>query len=156
MKALCLTLKVPEWVSTNINGWYNGYQVKGLRIYNPWAINQCLSAYEENKTLERQELESEVFRSYWPGTGSIEFIREIFKSVQVVRDKLEALLIGEPVSANSFVRNIEVSDFNALRQAVEFGKVPEPDRLVNVFLSYILMAGYLTINSQNAYVIPNK
>jgi hypothetical protein len=76
--------KTQEDVSLkDIKEWYNGYQVGGHVLYNPWSILNCLK--------QRGKLEP-----YWVNTASNDLIYKLLSnSDELVKQKFEALLQGE-------------------------------------------------------------
>ncbi|OGT21470.1 MAG: hypothetical protein A3C55_06445 [Gammaproteobacteria bacterium RIFCSPHIGHO2_02_FULL_42_13] len=71
-----------------IKAWYNGYQIAGITLYNPWSILRCLS-------------ENGVVRAYWCQTGETSTLGVALKSSHFqVKDDLLKLLKGIPVSTH--------------------------------------------------------
>ena len=65
-----------------VKAWYNGYQIDGLTLYNPWSIINCLS--------EEGEL-----RPYWVNTADDSLLREILYGASIeIKNKLQQLLEG--------------------------------------------------------------
>ncbi len=68
-----------------VQTWYNGYQINGLTLYNPWSIMKCL--------LNKGEL-----GPYWVLSGDDKLLRELIQnSSEGVKKKLERLILGETV-----------------------------------------------------------
>lgn len=67
---------------TTIRRWYNGYEMGGRVIYNPWSIVNCLDRDGE-------------CRPYWVNTGDTTFIEDLLiKTDQTVKEELMKLMQG--------------------------------------------------------------
>ncbi|CAG9334212.1 unnamed protein product [Blepharisma stoltei] len=63
-------LKASVWNTIEVLGlnrkrmasWYDGYNIGGLKIYNPWSIMNCL--------YRAQDGENNIYKDYWIDTGS--------------------------------------------------------------------------------------
>lgn len=104
-----------------VKEWYNGYRFGKSEIYNPWSVLNYVDAEFFPKT-------------FWQSTGSNEIIGEIVKeaSDDVLRD-LRRLLAGEKIEV--YVDTSVV--------------YPEIKRNDSGIYSFLLMAGYLTVQSEN-------
>ncbi len=102
--------------SAEIRAWYNGYQIGGRVIYNPWSIANCL--YEKGD-----------LRPYWINTSDNQLVKDLLK-----QSPLEFKTNFEILLADNYIEEIidESLVFNALRE--------NPDSL----WSLLLMSGYLT------------
>lgn len=103
-----------------IKEWYDGYRFGNSEIYNPWSVINYV--------------DSEFFpRTFWQSTGSNEIIGEIVKaaSEEMLTD-LRSLLKGETIEA--YVDTSVV--------------YPEIRKNASSVYSFLLMAGYLTVQSE--------
>jgi hypothetical protein len=132
-----LIAKTQEDVSLkDIKEWYNGYQVGGHVLYNPWSILNCLK--------QRGKLEP-----YWVNTASNDLIYKLLSnSDELVKQKFEALLQGE-----------------IIEQAISTNLIfPEIENNPEALWSLLLHAGYLKVLSSKLQdhrfmaqiAIPNK
>ena len=102
-----------------IKEWYDGYRFGDSEVYNPWSV---LNYVAENCTI----------KTYWQSTGSNEIIGEIISSGRVeLIDEIRALLMGG--SKNVYIDNSVV--------------YPEVSKSFSNIYSFLLMGGYLTLNS---------
>lgn len=105
--------------SAEIKNWYNGYQVKGLRLYNPWSILNCVR-------------EEGILQPYWLTTSDNILIKQLVtQHRQTIQPQLEALIqygtIERPIDEN-----------------IVF---PSLGKNMDAFWSLLLFAGYLTVNN---------
>lgn len=122
---------------TEVREWYDGYRFGNSEIYNPWSVLNYV--------------DSDFFpKTFWQSTGSNEIIGEIVKeaSASVLVD-LRSLLTGKSIEAY-------------IDTSVVY---PEIKRNSSSVYSFLLMAGYLTVqlekvlhdgNSVCSVCIPNK
>lgn len=74
-----------EKEAESIRDWYNGYQIGGTTVYNPWSIANCLK--------RRGEL-----APYWVNTSDNQLIRDLLvQSSSRFKSQFEQLLQGTPV-----------------------------------------------------------
>ena len=126
--------KNPKTAQT-LKSWYNGYNIGGLTIYNPWSIMNCLENNGE-------------FKAYWVGTASTALIEQALvldkfqEEMQILIDGGNVEMIADPKMVFSDIKS-------------------SPNALYNL----LLFSGYLTTNSiENAKAgmyrcavrIPNK
>lgn len=122
---------------SEIKQWYDGYRFGNSEIYNPWSVLNYVDS-------------GLVPRTFWQSTGSNEIIGEIVKeaSIDILKD-LRSLLSGKKVE--TYVDTSVV--------------YPEVKKNPSSVYSFLLMAGYLTVQSgQTLYdgnsicqvYIPNK
>ena len=70
-----------------IRSWYNGYRCGDTVIYNPWSIAWCI----------RQQGQLDL---YWVNTSGNDLLKQLFaQGDEVLKDKLEQLLVGQPIEA---------------------------------------------------------
>ncbi|SHO80974.1 Conserved protein, with a weak D-galactarate dehydratase/altronate hydrolase domain [hydrothermal vent metagenome] len=67
-----------------VNEWYNGYNIGGTTILNPWSI---LNYVDSKATLD----------VYWANTSSNDIIRVLVENSDIFRDDLKYLLKGQSV-----------------------------------------------------------
>ena len=132
-----------------IKDWYNGYQEKvtntGLYIdkYNIWSVVQYLNKQETG------------FKSYWEESGSIDFLKNLFKR-QLVQDKINKLIDGESISFELYT-DFSVDNFQVLKEMINLGSNKEiNDFGLDILFSYFFITGYLTEDGDGRYKLPNK
>ena len=77
-----------------IKDWYNGYQIGGITLYNPWSIVNCLD--EKGK-----------LQPYWLETGENSLIGHALKNKRIsVKLKLQQLITGATVEVTIDQRTI--------------------------------------------------
>ena len=109
---------------------YNGYEVGGSTLYNPWSIVNFI----DNACLLPENRIQEAMKPYWVNTGGTSLLRDLLQNNLVpIRLNLERLLRGEMIET---VINEEVL-FN-------------PDMQNNPidFWSLMLLAGYLKVGGR--------
>ncbi len=83
-----------------VQEWYNGYQINGLTLYNPWSIMNCL-------------VEKGRLKPYWILSGDDKLLRELIqKSSEGVKQQLGRLILGETIE----VVVSETMRFDQIRQ----------------------------------------
>ncbi|MCE3239445.1 MAG: Protein of unknown function (DUF1703)/Predicted AAA-ATPase [Gammaproteobacteria bacterium] len=103
-----------------IKEWYNGYQIGGTVLYNPWSIVNCIQ--EKGKLIP-----------YWVNTSDNQLIRTILlNSSTGFKEQFELLLQNNPVE--------QLIDENTV-----FGDLKKNEPAA---WSLLLMAGYLKVLSQ--------
>ncbi|XP_047144985.1 uncharacterized protein in vnfD 5'region [Hydra vulgaris] len=163
VEGLMNEFKVSTDLKIKAKNWYNGYKVLNstLNLYNPWSIANFLS--------------SKQIQNYWEESGSIDFIKKLFK-VDLIKTKIEELICNHEDRihiSDQRVSGIEIDlqglklgkdDYLTLQSLIEKGDTYEIDfSVVSLFFSFIFAAGYLTIcdyqkeGSDKTYVrLPNK
>lgn len=69
-----------------IKRWYNGYQIAGHTIYNPWSIISCLKNFG-------------ALEPYWVNTSGNELIKKVLiEAKPQVKEKLETLIQERTIS----------------------------------------------------------
>ena len=102
-----------------VKEWYDGYCFGNSEVYNPWSVLNYVA-------------EKCVTKTYWQSTGSNEIIGEIISSGKVeLIDEIRSLLLGG--SRNVYIDNSVV--------------YPEVGKSFSSIYSFLLMGGYLTLNS---------
>ena len=121
VKKLLKDYDVSEHFS-EVKEWYDGYHFGDSSIYNPWSV---LSYVAEKCTT----------KTYWQSTGSNEIIGEVISmgSTELV-DEILSLLMGESKSVY-------------IDTAVVY---PEVGKNFSSIYSFLLMGGYLTLESSEA------
>lgn len=118
VKKLLKDYGVPEKFE-EVREWYDGYRFGDSEVYNPWSV---LNYVAENC----------VIKTYWQSTGSNEIIGEIISSGRVeLIDEIRSLLMGG--CRNVYIDNSVV--------------YPEVGKSFSSIYSFLLMGGYLTLNS---------
>ncbi|HQS84382.1 MAG: hypothetical protein B7Y25_05460 [Alphaproteobacteria bacterium 16-39-46] len=97
-----------------LKSWYNGYNIGGFTIYNPWSIMNCLN----NKG---------AFKAYWVGTASTTLIENAL-ILDKFQEEMQMLIEGEKV------------DMIADPKMVFADIKSSPNALYNL----LLFSGYLT------------
>ncbi|MBS0185480.1 MAG: PD-(D/E)XK nuclease domain-containing protein, partial [Proteobacteria bacterium] len=69
--------------STELKSWYNGYNIGGVTIYNPWSIMNCI--YNEGE-----------FKAYWVGTASTALIERALV-LDKFQEEMQRLVEGESI-----------------------------------------------------------
>ena len=73
--------------SSAIREWYNGYQIGGATIYNPWSLVNCI--YEKG-----------ALQPYWVNTSGNDLIRHLLaRGDEQIKMDLESIIHGESVTA---------------------------------------------------------
>lgn len=98
--------------------------------------------------------------NHWEESGSIDLIKTLF-NFKLIKDKIELLLNNEdtddqdtkPVLVKLNDLKFSKEDFLTLRNLIERGKDYElnDDAVIDLFLRYILAAGYLTVKEGHYY-----
>lgn len=117
--------------------WYNGYLFGGTQIYNPWSVLN----YADNDFFPQ---------TYWQSTGSNEILGDITEGASTeMLEEMRTLLAGKSVAAY-------------IDTSVVY---PDVKRNPSSVYSFLLMAGYLTVengrmlhdgNSLCNVMIPNR
>jgi Predicted AAA-ATPase/PD-(D/E)XK nuclease superfamily len=73
--------------SAGIKQWYNGYQIGGTVLYNPWSLVNCI--YEKGS-----------LRPYWVNTSGNDLIRHLLaRGDEQIKMDLESIIHGESITA---------------------------------------------------------
>lgn len=100
-----------------VKSWYNGYQMAGVTLYNPWSIIHCIS--EDGK-----------LALYWVNTSGTQLIHDlIFHSENDFKQDLQQLLEGKTIHV-------------ALDQHVLFADLHSQK---DIIWSLLFMSGYLKL-----------
>lgn len=68
-----------------VKAWFNGYEIAGQVLYNPWSIINCLS-------------EKGLLKSYWINTSGNALIREqMIGASPLIKEKLQSLIEGKVI-----------------------------------------------------------
>ena len=106
--------------SREIKTWYNGYNIGGHTLYNPWSILNCLK-YNFN------------LKPYWLNTADNSIIKKLIRSSKgVVKDKIIELMQGNTAPL-SIAENLVFQDLDKNEEAI---------------WALLLYSGYLTMRSQ--------
>ena len=135
--------EIGEELQLKAKSWYDGYRVsidRTLKIYNPWAIVNFLSKKE--------------IGNYWEETGSIDFIKNLFK-IDAIKETVQSLISQEnikrisdhPILVNLGDLKFSIDNFLTLKELINKGDNYEiKNDTIHLFLKYIFAAGYLTIS----------
>ena len=136
--ALFQAAQLSEEEYHQVQDWYNGYQVGGTRIYNPWSIANYLNdiiSFKRNFSSSQgispefmDYVNRTFFKLYWVNTSDNVLIKELLlKSKLSIKEKLTGLLQNQPLEViidEEFV-------------------YPDLGRGETAFWSLFLMSGYL-------------
>jgi hypothetical protein len=111
--------------------WYDGYYVdKNVHLYNPWSISNFLFTKE--------------LRNYWYESGSIDFLKNLFK-IDPIKEKIELLIMNEEIPINLNDLKFTLDNYETLIKLMEKNRtITIEQSSVDLFFSYIFAAGYLT------------
>lgn len=132
--------KIEDNLREQAKDWYDGYRIKDkidnnkdLEMYNTWSIVNFLS--EQN------------IKSFWRESGSIDFIKHLFK-VGSIKEKINALLLNqEIITVNLSELKFTQDKFNILKNMMhESDKFSISQEGEDLFFAYIFLAGYLTVS----------
>jgi hypothetical protein len=133
-----------EKVKKQISTWYNGYNIGGKTIYNPFSVINCLKCLTEN--------DPNPYSAFWSNTGSTELL---YNSIQ----HLSTTDFIEDLEKNN---SITFTPINHVFQKIS-GDEKNKDILSktvfqdsNSFLTFMMDAGYLTNVADDVYRLPNK
>jgi hypothetical protein len=101
----------------NLKSWYNGYNIGGLTLYNPWSVMNYLNSNGD-------------LAPYWIGTASIDLIENVLVS-DTFQEDVQKLIADEEVEAIADPKMV----FSDIKSS--------PDALYN----FLLFSGYLTTKS---------
>lgn len=156
VEELMLRYDIPKALAAGIKSWYNGYDVAGLEIYNPWSVIEAVNKYQVCVRSGIEPTEEMILRNYWKESGSLQFIAPLLRYKGVI-DDIRKLSLGKEIP---FVlkRQIGSEDFEALREMSDLSSNYVVTKSgVNVIFSYLFAAGYLTLNGMKGfYRAPNK
>jgi hypothetical protein len=113
--------------------WYNGYQTKSnLLLFNPWSIILFLN--------------NGIIQNYWLESGNSEMISNLFQLI-LFRNKIENLMNNEDIAIDLNGLQFSIKDYNTLKYLIHMkDKVKIQPHAVDLFFSFLLSAGYLTIS----------
>ena len=106
---------------------YNGYEVNGITLYNPWSIlNFIVSALR--KPLDRIQ---EAMRPYWVNTGGTDILLDLLRNnLAAVQKDMAELVQGRPIETR-------------INEEVRF--TPQLRENATAFWSLMLLSGYLKV-----------
>ncbi|MGC0371947.1 MAG: hypothetical protein DGJ47_000648 [Rickettsiaceae bacterium] len=149
---------VDEQTSIQIKDWYNGYNIGGLEIYNPWSLVKCVSKHRYYKANNLTFVPSDILRNYWGESGNVSFITPLLKHKNI-KEKIESLLDEQDGEIFCKLRkDLSVEDYDELRKIISLGSnYTVTAKGVDVLFSYLFTAGYLTSTEKNNFfTLPNK
>eukprot|EP01041_Mallomonas_annulata_P009068 gene9068-18788_t len=136
-----------------IKYWYNGYKEKWydgisgsteyIDKYNIWSIVQYLNNPGNG------------FISYWEESNGSDFISPLFKN-KLFKDKIVQLIGGGSIQFNLKL-DFSVNNFQTLKEIINLGS----NQVItghgfDVLFSYLFITGYLTIDDNQKFRLPNK
>ena len=154
MNDLMQHFKIEESQAAKIKDWYNGYQENigtdenkiFIHKYNIWSVVNYLNRQNDG------------FRSYWEESGSVDFIKPLFKQ-QNFKKKIEDLVNAKNIKIDELAIDFSVDNFRTLKQITNSnGKIEINSAGFELIFSYLFITGYLTIaNDKNTeFKLPNK
>ena len=106
--------------------WYDGYDLKGVSIYNPRSVVMSMTGHD--------------FDSYWTSTETYEALKVYIQmNFDGLREKVVDMIAGEKVSVNTGKFQNDMSTFNSADDV----------------LTLLIHLGYLTYNDGKVW-IPNS
>lgn len=110
-----------------IKNWYNGYQIGGATLYNPWSVNAFLKRYVEGNKQPT---------AHWLGTGESRHIDHYFKTFyRKIQGDLTTLMTTEDSI------DVKLSEQTCF-QDLDSGKI-------DAFWGLLVHCGYLTVVEKN-------
>lgn len=154
MNDLMQHFKIEESQAAKIKDWYNGYQENigtdenkiFIDKYNIWSVVNYLNRQNDG------------FRSYWEESGSVDFIKPLFKQ-QNFKKKIEDLVNAKNIKIYELAIDFSVDNFRTFKQITNSnGKIEINSAGFELIFSYLFITGYLTIaNDKNTeFKLPNK
>lgn len=154
MNDLIQHFEIEESQAARIKDWYNGYQENigtdenkiFIDKYNIWSVVNYLNRQNDG------------FRSYWEESGSVDFIKPLFKQ-QNFKKKIEDLINTKNIKIDELAIDFSVDNFRTLKQITNAnGKIEINTAGFELIFSYLFITGYLTIaNDKNTeFKLPNK
>ncbi len=110
--------------SQAIRHWYNGYEIGGHTIYNPWSLLNCV----KNEGL---------LKRYWLNTSDNSLVKDcLYRSGLIHQEVFERLLQGQTIHCS-------------IDEQIVFPDLSTSNKNEGVILSFLLMAGYFKVVSIN-------
>ena len=113
-----------------IKRWYNGYNIGGCLIYNPWSIMSCLDGCRTTLT---------PLKPYWVNTGNTKPLEIAFSNLDGIDEVNHLISTG--------ILEYEIDPYIDLK-AISTDK--------SAFFSMMLYSGYLTLIDKTQFKIPNR
>lgn len=153
MNDLMQHFEIEESQAAKIKDWYNGYQENigtdenkiFIDKYNIWSVVNYLNRQNDG------------FKSYWEESGSVDFIKPLFKQ-QNFKKKIEDLVNNNNLVIDKLISDFSVDNFRKLKEiTTNSGKIEISPAGLELIFSYFFITGYLTNTStRNEYKLPNK
>jgi hypothetical protein len=153
MNDLIQHFEIEESQAAKIKDWYNGYQENigtdenkiFIDKYNIWSVVNYLNRQNDG------------FKSYWEESGSVDFIKPLFKQ-QNFKKKIEDLVNNNNLVIDKLISDFSVDNFRKLKEiTTNSGKIEISPAGLELIFSYFFITGYLTNTStRNEYKLPNK
>ncbi len=154
---LVVRFGIPSALAADLKDWYNGYDVLGAEIYNPWSVVKALDSFNACRhVVDIDRVRKEVLQNYWQESGAFNFITPLFRHPDV-KDAFTELAAGRTIEFE-ITKQISVDNFMALREMLGSASTYEMTPLgKDILYSYLFAAGYLTPNGREGYYrAPNK
>ena len=143
MKDLLNYYNITDKTAEDIKSWYNGYIVGGREKYNIWSVFNYL--YSPDLGL----------KPYWEETGSLDFMKIIFKH-DSIREIIGYMLLNEEVDLN-ITLSFTFDEYKMLRDMIlGKGKINDDQVLTNLIFSILYVSGYITKSNSGKYLLPNN
>ncbi|MEM6339311.1 MAG: AAA family ATPase [Pseudomonadota bacterium] len=154
---LMVRFDVPVELADGLKDWYNGYDVLGQLIYNPWSVIKALETFDTYRQVgDISQIRALVLQNYWQESGNFGFVSPLFKHKNV-EGAFRKLSEGGKIEFD-LNKQISVSDFMTLREMLGHSSSYEITPYgQDILLSYLFASGYLTPTGKKGYYrAPNK
>lgn len=143
---------VDDKYKKGVKEWYNGFNLSGYQIYNPWSIVRVITSHktERNKITNEIVSDDQILTPYQETTRTIEYLENLFK-YDNVRAVMSNLVLGNSVRIE-FNAALSIREYKEIREILF---ISSKDHTINQFnvtdsikanlFSYLFAAGYLTI-----------
>lgn len=154
---LMVRFDVPAELADGLKDWYNGYDVLGQLIYNPWSVIKALETFDTyRQVVDISQIRALVLQNYWQESGNLGFVSPLFKH-QNVEGAFRKLSEGGKIEFD-LNKQISVSNFMMLREMLGHSSSYEITPYgQDILFSYLFASGYLTPSGKEGYYrAPNK
>ena len=128
-------------IEKEVKLWYNGYNIGGVTVYNPWSIMSCL---QEHYTYP----EMDPYQLYWVNSGNFMLFEKEIERVKFF-PKIHHLFTTGEIHHKITPRDRTNEEDTSFSKNTDFNKLDD-------FCCLLLHTGYLTLKSEDIYSIPNK
>ncbi|XP_047134989.1 uncharacterized protein LOC124812420 [Hydra vulgaris] len=147
---------VPESLGQEMKDWYNGYTLKGVELYNPWSIVNCLTKFKEYSEDQNYcQIKMKILQSYWNKSKNIDFLKDLF-DLPSIKNKIDLLLKDEPFyfDLQNYFSN---TDLMVIKEVISLGSnYAINESTTDILFSFLFHVGYLTFSEKNGFKLPNK